>query len=93
LSDKSATRVEEVLASAAAKKVKKLAASSKKMLGAHVSAAGGLENAVYNAAEIGCRAFALFLRNQRSWNSKPMEEDTVERFKTAVNVSSIEYSP
>uniref|UniRef100_A0A915C5S2 Xylose isomerase-like TIM barrel domain-containing protein n=1 Tax=Parascaris univalens TaxID=6257 RepID=A0A915C5S2_PARUN len=69
-----------------AEKVKKAAIGSKKMLGAHVSAAGGLENAVYNAVGIGCSSFALFLRNQRSWNAKPLDDHTVERFKTAIKV-------
>ena len=36
-----------------------------KYLGAHVSAAGGVEAAPVNAHEIGAKAFALFTRNQR----------------------------
>ncbi|KHN80673.1 DNA-(apurinic or apyrimidinic site) lyase [Toxocara canis] len=81
-------RTEALMANPLAEKVMKAADTSKKMLGAHVSAAGGLENAVYNAARIGCRAFALFLRNQRSWNAKPLEEDVVERFKEAMKECS-----
>ncbi|UYV66118.1 apn-1 [Cordylochernes scorpioides] len=56
---------------------------SKKYIGAHVSIAGGLENAVTNAVEIGARAFALFLTSQRTWSAKPLEPKTAERFKTA----------
>jgi len=52
-------------------------------LGAHISAAGGLENAVTNAVKIGASSFALFLKSQRQWNSKPLEESTVKKFKDA----------
>jgi AP endonuclease-1 len=52
-------------------------------LGAHVSIAGGLENAVHNAVSIGANCFGLFLRSQRQWNSKPLEEATVLSFKAA----------
>lgn len=52
-----------------------------KFVGAHVSAAGGLHNAIDNALNIGCRSFALFVRNQRTWVKKPLEEDEVNKFK------------
>ena len=38
-----------------------------KYFGAHVSASGGVENAVRNAKAIGATAFALFTKNQRQW--------------------------
>ena len=38
-----------------------------KYFGAHVSASGGVENAVKNAKDIGATAFALFTKNQRQW--------------------------
>ncbi|CAI2324167.1 unnamed protein product [Caenorhabditis sp. 36 PRJEB53466] len=57
--------------------------SSQKMLGFHVSAAGGLEQAIYNARAEGCRSFALFVRNQRTWNHKPMTEEVVENWRKA----------
>jgi len=52
-----------------------------KYIGAHVSAAGGVENAPLNAQKIGANAFALFTRNQRQWNSKPLEESSIEKFQ------------
>ncbi|EQC34231.1 AP endonuclease 1 [Saprolegnia diclina VS20] len=55
-----------------------------KLLGAHVSSAGGLENAVFNAAKIGARAFALFTRSQRTWACKPLEPATIDAFKQAM---------
>ena len=52
-------------------------------VGAHVSIAGGLENAVFNAVSIGANCFALFLCSQRQWKKKPLSEETVEAFRTA----------
>ena len=66
------------------KRVLSAVGSSEKFLGAHVSASGGIENAVYNAMAIGCRSFALFLKNQRTWNSKPIEEESIQRWHEAI---------
>ena len=45
-----------------------------KFIGAHVSAAGGVDQAVQRAVEIGANAFALFTKNQRQWSAKPLED-------------------
>jgi len=52
-----------------------------KRIGAHVSAAGGVENAPLNAMEIGAKAFALFTKNQRQWKAKPLTEKSIQAFK------------
>lgn len=52
-----------------------------KYIGAHVSAAGGVFNAPVNAAKIGATAFALFTKNQRRWQSPPLNATTIEQFK------------
>lgn len=52
-----------------------------KYIGAHVSAAGGVENAPINANEIGANAFALFTKNQRQWVSKPLTDENIDKFK------------
>lgn len=52
-----------------------------KRVGAHVSIAGGVENAPLNAREIGARSFAMFTRNQRQWHSAPLTEESVEAFR------------
>jgi deoxyribonuclease-4 len=52
-----------------------------KYVGAHVSAAGGVENAPLNAAAIGARAFALFTKNQRQWVAKPLTGESIAAFK------------
>ena len=54
---------------------------SKKKIGAHVSATGGVENAPENAHAIGATAFALFTRNQRQWRSAPLSAKSIELFK------------
>ncbi|AWI51832.1 deoxyribonuclease IV [Actinobacillus porcitonsillarum] len=52
-----------------------------KYIGAHVSASGGVENAVLRAVEIGANAFALFTKNQRQWKATPLKAETIEKFK------------
>ena len=51
------------------------------LIGAHVSTAGGVDNAPLNAERIGANAFALFLKNQRRWFEKPYPTERVENFK------------
>ena len=52
-----------------------------KYIGAHVSIAGGVENAPLNAAAIGADAFALFTKNQRQWSAPPLSEESVAAFQ------------
>ncbi len=52
-----------------------------KYIGAHVSAAGGVQNAPLNADKIGATGFALFTKNQRRWSAKPLTEENIEQFK------------
>ena len=52
-----------------------------KLIGAHVSAAGGVDQAPLRAREIGANAFALFTKNQRQWVAKPLEAKTISAFK------------
>jgi len=51
-----------------------------KRVGAHVSAAGGVENAPLNAEAIGATAFALFTKNQRQWKAKPLTQKNIDKF-------------
>ncbi len=48
-----------------------------KYVGAHVSSSGGVENAPLNAAKINARAFALFTKNQRRWQSPPLTPESI----------------
>ena len=52
-----------------------------KYIGAHVSASGGVENAPLNAKRIGAGAFALFTKNQRQWNARPLSEKSIVEFR------------
>jgi deoxyribonuclease-4 len=60
-----------------------------KFVGAHVSASGGVDNAPLNAIKIGAKAFALFVKNQRQWSAKPLEEKMIESFKNNLKASGI----
>jgi deoxyribonuclease-4 len=51
-----------------------------KYIGAHVSAAGGVESAPLAAKAIGANAFALFTRNQKTWVSKPLTQESIKAF-------------
>lgn len=52
-----------------------------KYIGAHVSTAGGVENAPLNANKIGAKAFAMFTKNQRQWFAKPYTQENIDNFK------------
>lgn len=52
-----------------------------KYIGAHVSTAGGVENAPVNAQQIGANAFAMFTKNQRQWEGKPLTDDSLAAFR------------
>ncbi len=54
-----------------------------KYIGAHTSAAGGVENAAKNATAIGATAFALFTKNQRQWSAPALTAKQIELFRTA----------
>lgn len=64
-------------------KSEKATNGSSKFVGAHVSIGGGLERAVTRAAELGARAFGLFLRSQRRWACEPLSRDAADRFRDA----------
>jgi AP endonuclease 1 len=53
----------------------------KKFVGAHVSIAKGIQNSVTNSVNIGGNAFALFLKSQRQWASKPLEAENRDLFR------------
>lgn len=54
-----------------------------KYIGAHVSAAGGVENTPANAHGIGATGFALFTKNQRQWVAAPLTAAQIDAFRTA----------
>ena len=56
-------------------------------IGAHVSASGGVHNAVENAVAIGANAFALFTKNQKQWKVPPLTEQQIALFTDAMRES------
>ncbi|MCW2473457.1 deoxyribonuclease IV [Candidatus Symbiopectobacterium sp. NZEC151] len=54
-----------------------------KYVGAHVSAAGGVDQAVIRAHELKATAFALFTKNQRQWQAAPLSDTVIAQFKAA----------
>jgi deoxyribonuclease-4 len=61
------------------------------LLGAHVSIAGGIDRAIIRGEEIGCTAIQVFTANASRWQTKPLEEKAVERFRLAYLDSCINY--
>ncbi|KAK0733460.1 xylose isomerase-like protein [Lasiosphaeria miniovina] len=49
-------------------------------IGAHVSGAGGVQNSISNAVQIGANAFAVFLKSQRRWQSLALAPETTAEF-------------
>src|SRR5260370_39728058 len=52
-------------------------------LGVHVSVAGGVATAFGRAAELGCDAIQIFVKNANQWRARPLEEVEAAAFRTA----------
>ena len=51
------------------------------LIGAHVSAAGGLDQALVRMQEIGAEAAQIFVQSPRAWRPTNHKPETIERFK------------
>ena len=51
-------------------------------LGAHMSVTGGKYMALERGKELGCEAIQVFIRNVRSWSSKPLIQNDIDDFHT-----------
>lgn len=58
-------------------------------LGAHMSVAGGLEKAVQLARDADCETVQIFTKNNNQWACKPLEDDQIERWLTALQTLNI----
>ena len=65
------------------KKSNKKPAAIEQRFGAHMSAAGGLENAFTAGAEVGCDCLQIFVKNQRQWKAKPLSDDQISAYQAA----------
>lgn len=63
-----------------------------KYIGAHVSAAGGVQNAPLAAAEIGAKAFALFTGFSNRWAAKPISDKKAAEFKENCRINGFDSS-
>lgn len=59
------------------------------LFGAHMSVAGGYENAVAAARAHGCHALQLFTKNANQWQAKELTVDEVRRFRSALRGSGV----
>jgi len=60
------------------------------LIGAHVSPAGGLPNAVERGLERDCRAIQIFNQSPRMWKPTVFAPDTIEAFREAMAGSQID---
>ena len=58
-------------------------------LGAHVSVAGGLATAFERAADLGCEAIQIFVKNANQWQGRNLGEEEVEAFRAARAASAL----
>lgn len=60
-----------------------------RLLGAHVSVAGGLDNAFARGLESHCTALQIFTKNANRWQGKPISNDDAIAFQQAWQKSGI----
>jgi deoxyribonuclease-4 len=60
------------------------------LLGAHMPAVGGLQNAIQGGFEIGCTAIQVFTSSPQMWKSSPVTPEKVRLFKQAVQETGID---
>lgn len=52
-------------------------------LGAHMSIAGGVDQALVRGRQIGCETIQIFTKNVNQWRARPLASDEIARFKAA----------
>ncbi len=58
-------------------------------LGAHMSIAGGVAEAVFRGQSVGCQAIAMFTKNNNQWKAKPLTQEDAECFQAALAETDI----
>ena len=59
------------------------------ILGVHQSIAGGLDQALYQARKLGCRAVQIFCSNQRQWRHLPLTAAQIDAFQKAKEITRL----
>lgn len=63
--------------------------NSELLIGAHTSAAGGVQNALREGLSIGATTIQLFTANQKRWEGKPLDQQTIEAWNVALKETGI----
>lgn len=66
------------------------AEAKRPILGAHMSIAGGVSQALARGREAGCECVQIFTKSSRQWAAKPYPQEEVAAFRAARNESGIE---
>ncbi len=59
------------------------------LLGAHMSVAGGLDQAIVKGESIGCTTIQIFTKSNRQWFAKSLDDQDIIKFKTTLEQSII----
>ncbi|QZA59173.1 deoxyribonuclease IV [Candidatus Rhabdochlamydia porcellionis] len=63
--------------------------SSELLIGAHTSAQGGAQNAIWMGQEIGATTVQFFTSNQKRWSGKEITQEQAELFQEAVKTTGL----
>lgn len=63
--------------------------SSELLIGAHTSAQGGAQNAIWAGQEIGATTVQFFTSNQKRWSGKEITQENIDLFKDAVQKTGL----
>ena len=58
-------------------------------LGAHMSIAGGVDQAFPRALAVGCETMQVFTKSSNQWQARPLREDEVARFRHLAETSGV----
>ncbi|MCX7993436.1 MAG: deoxyribonuclease IV [Fimbriimonadales bacterium] len=61
-----------------------------RLIGAHTSTAGGLQNALYEGKQLGCTAVQIFTASPRQWKPVPVAAEQIEKLQHARHETGIE---
>jgi deoxyribonuclease IV len=59
------------------------------LIGAHTSAAGGVYNALLQGKDIGATTIQLFTTNQKRWQGKALDEETIARWNDCLEETGL----
>lgn len=68
---------------------KRAATKKGPLLGAHMSIAGGVQNALLQGKEVGCETVQIFTKSSRQWTAKPLSEEEIAKFRAAKEETGI----